>query len=219
LRQRIAFAGVNSFVFSNCDIDDIIKNGVITIKDRVDVVEDQIISEEKIYFNPSRTAQNGINFVTRDLIDELKRCDYESIKDMFRLLYILGNEDYNNHPNLIKHFFDNIGLKNLTFSKFFIKNLGEYMLRKLHMKVNFALNKRQITEFKKIVDGNEIIFNQNEIYKICKPASYMIYYLKEMNEYIEKVANGDLDKINEVKKLRRELTHLNKDEAFYSKYI
>jgi hypothetical protein len=92
-------------------------------------------------------------------------------------------------------------------------------LRKLHTKINFALNKNQIAEFRSIVDANGIIFNQNEIFKICKPASYMIYYLKEMNEYIDKVANCDLEKINENKKLKRELQHLNKEEDKYAKYI
>jgi hypothetical protein len=87
------------------------------------------------------------------------------------------------------------------------------------MKINFSLNKKQICEFKHIVEANELIFNQNEIYRICKPASYLIYYLKEVSDYIERLEYGDLEKINKVKKLRRELYFLNKEEMKFSKYV
>jgi hypothetical protein len=84
-------------------------------------IDTKISNEEKIYFNPTRTAQNGINFVTRDLIDEFKQCNEETVKDMFRLLYILNAEDYTHSPDLIQKFFDNLDIKNLSFSKFVFK--------------------------------------------------------------------------------------------------
>jgi hypothetical protein len=87
------------------------------------------------------------------------------------------------------------------------------------MKINFSLTGKQLVEFKRIVESNELLFNQNEIFKLCKPASYMIYYLKEINEYVNKLVEGDLEKINLAKKLRREYQHLSKEDVNYSKFI
>src|SRR5690349_11498715 len=101
----------------------------------------------------------------------------------------------------------------------FILILGEFILRKLHSKINFSLSRKQVLEFKKVSESNELLFNQNEMFKICRPASYMVYYLKEVNGYINKLADCDLSRLNETKKLRRELQHLSKEEVFYSKYI
>jgi hypothetical protein len=87
------------------------------------------------------------------------------------------------------------------------------------MKINFSLSKKQISEFKRIVEGNEVLFNQNEIFKICKPASYMVYYFKEINDYIDRLEHGDLERLNDVKKMRREMHTLNREEAKYSKFV
>jgi hypothetical protein len=87
------------------------------------------------------------------------------------------------------------------------------------MKVNFNLNKKQISEFRHILQSNDNLLNQNEIFKICKPASYLVYYLKEVAEYFEKLEYSDFETINNIKKLRRELHFLNKEEVKYFKYI
>jgi hypothetical protein len=123
LKSRIAFAGVNKFIYSHCDLDDMVKKGVDTIKERMEDLEQKIGNDEKIYFNPSRTAQNGVNFITRDLVEELKTCEDEKIKDLFRLLFILGKEDYTKARNPIVGFFDTLASKNLTFSKPDIYNI------------------------------------------------------------------------------------------------
>jgi hypothetical protein len=80
-------------------------------------VERKIGSDENIYFNPSRTAQNGINFVTKDLIEELKNCENERIKDLFRLLCILVGEEFNKSQP-IRSFFNSIATKNFSMSNF-----------------------------------------------------------------------------------------------------
>jgi hypothetical protein len=47
----------------------------------------------------------------------------------------------------------------------------------------------------------------------------MIYYLKEIYEFMNKVVNIDVEKMNGIKKLRRELQYLSKEEDSYSKFI
>lgn len=46
-------------------------------------------------FLPSKTAQNSLNFLTKeDEINLNKQCDLEQIQNLFKLIYILLNEDY-----------------------------------------------------------------------------------------------------------------------------
>jgi hypothetical protein len=116
IKQRLIFSSISNFTYSNCHLDDIIKDGLEVVRTRIDQIEDNINNEEKIYFNPSKTAQNGINFVTQGLIDDILRCSHnETIRDIFRLLYVLGNKDYTS-PLIIKDFFENLFKKGLTFS-------------------------------------------------------------------------------------------------------
>jgi hypothetical protein len=76
-----------------------------------------ITNEEKVYFNPSRTAQNGISFLTKELTEELlKSSQNETVKDIFRLLYILNKEDYNISPDIVHTFFIDLADKGLTLS-------------------------------------------------------------------------------------------------------
>jgi hypothetical protein len=118
LKLRIAFAGVTGNIYRNSDIEGIIKDGVDIIKDRMEEIQDEQDEDEKIYFNPSRTAQNGINFITKELINELKNCEDERVKDLFRLLFIIADEEYS-MPNVIKSFFDKMALQCVSFSKLF----------------------------------------------------------------------------------------------------
>jgi hypothetical protein len=86
------------------------------MKYRIELVENIIQTGEKVYFNPSKTAQNGINFITKDLIAEIiKASENDIVKDLFRLLNILNNEDMKN-PDPIGGFFMNLASKGLTFS-------------------------------------------------------------------------------------------------------
>ena len=58
------------------------------------------------YFKPSKTAQNAINFITKENIEDLKNCDDNEIKNIFKCFNIIsGIEDNNN--NIINNFFEN----------------------------------------------------------------------------------------------------------------
>jgi hypothetical protein len=115
LKQRIIFAGINHYTFSNCNLDDTIQDGLDVIKKRINDIQGQLGNEESFYFNPSRTAQNGINFITRELVEELKSTDDNTIHSLFKLLLILNNEE---SYQSIGSFFDSLAAKNMSFGNF-----------------------------------------------------------------------------------------------------
>ncbi len=72
-------------------------------------------------FTPSKTAQNGLNFVTKDEENNLcKKEQPEEILNVFRLVYILLNEPLINIPpqklieNLTTVVFEKLGVENLS---------------------------------------------------------------------------------------------------------
>ena len=72
-------------------------------------------------FTPSKTAQNGLNFVTKDEEHNLcKKEQPEEILNVFRLIYILINEPYTQIPpqklieNLTSGIFEKLGAENLS---------------------------------------------------------------------------------------------------------
>lgn len=72
-------------------------------------------------FTPSKTAQNGLNFVTKDEENNLcKKEQSEEILNVFRLVYILLNEPYSQITpqkmieNLLTVVFEKISVENLS---------------------------------------------------------------------------------------------------------
>jgi len=72
-------------------------------------------------FNPSKTAQNGLNFVTKEEENNLLKKDQpEEILNVFRLIYILLNEDYKDITpqkiieNLNTKIFARMGVENIS---------------------------------------------------------------------------------------------------------
>ncbi len=63
---------------------------------------------------PSKTAQNSLNFLTKEDENNLnKQCNLEQIQNLFKLIYVLLNEDYENisPEDLISNMLTNILIK------------------------------------------------------------------------------------------------------------
>ncbi len=63
---------------------------------------------------PSKTAQNSLNFLTKEDENNLnKQCNLEQIQNLFKLIYILLNEDYESvsPEDLISNMLTNILIK------------------------------------------------------------------------------------------------------------
>src|SRR4051794_14618346 len=90
------FASISRYTHSKTNLNNIIQNGIGVIKERITIIDTKIQNGEKIYFNPSKTAQNAINFLNKELITELlANTDIELVQDIFKLLNILIKEDPN----------------------------------------------------------------------------------------------------------------------------
>jgi hypothetical protein len=93
-------------------------------------------------FAPSKTAQNGLNFVTKD--EEANLCQKqqnEEILNVFKLIYIFINEDYSNIPddqlisNLTNNIYPKLGIESL--SKYFFKCFSRISILKSHFEKIF----------------------------------------------------------------------------------
>lgn len=76
-------------------------------------------------FIPSKTAQNSLNFLTKEDENNLyKLSNNEQIQNLFRLIYILLKEDYESisPENLITNLSKNI------FPKYNVENFSKFIL-------------------------------------------------------------------------------------------
>jgi hypothetical protein len=72
-------------------------------------------------FNPSKTAQNGLNFVTKDEENNLSTKEQpQEIINIFKLIYIILGIDYTSIPDnliiqhLTKDIYTQLGVENLS---------------------------------------------------------------------------------------------------------
>jgi hypothetical protein len=77
--------------------------------------------------------------------------------------------------------------------------------------INYYLTKDQIDNIIAIVNHDDSIIKSNSIYSISKPASHLVYYIKELYEYVEKVSKCDLRRLYEYRRLVDE-------KNFYEKF-
>ncbi len=61
--------------------------------------------------------------------------------------------------------------------------------------INYSLNDNQIAAIQNVVSQNYNIINPTMIYGICKPASHLAYYIKELYEYIVRIGDVDLQSL------------------------
>jgi hypothetical protein len=67
--------------------------------------------------------------------------------------------------------------------------------------INYSLNEDQIVAIRNIIEQNYTIINPSLIYGICKPASHIVYYIKELYDYIRTVSDIHLQSLYEYRRL------------------
>jgi hypothetical protein len=77
--------------------------------------------------------------------------------------------------------------------------------------INYYLTNQQIDSIIAIVDNNSHIIKPHLIYNINKPASHLVYYIKELYEYVVSLSSCDLRMIYEYRRLVDE-------KKFYEKF-
>lgn len=135
-----------------------------------------------MFFSPSRTAQNGLNFITKE--DEMLLCSLpydennENIFDMFRFIYILLNEEFSNFKSekIIPNLF------NVIMPKYNSSNLKHLFEFTICTNLNISLN--QYHKIEGLLKKNNKFFFSHIIFKISKPASYLTFIIKEIYEFI-----------------------------------
>ena len=138
-------------------------------------------NKENCIFIPSRTALNSLIFVTKEEISNLKNNTSVEIGLIFKLIYIIIDENYNENittSKLIENFIK------VVLLKFKVKDLKNLIIQYCNKYSNLNLNHTKIDKIKNIINQNPKIISNKEIKKINRPLSYITYLLKEINDYI-----------------------------------
>ena len=125
-KQRIIISYLNKEISKNLNPDSIVRDHSNFIKERIDILENEFTINninrdyllKTVY--PSKTAQNGLNFLTQELEKYLiSCCDIPEILKIFKLIHLLLKENMNEDKiNISKNLFENL------FPKYNVPNLS-----------------------------------------------------------------------------------------------
>lgn len=134
MKERFLFTKSHKLIIENYKPKYIIKDYARLVEIRISILEEFLntyIAEPEVEylvsksFKPSRTAQNGLNFITKEEEENLRNMEYnDEIANIVRIIYILMKQNYDkvNPEMLVENLFSNI------FQKFKIENLSIYLI-------------------------------------------------------------------------------------------
>ena len=146
-------------------------------KEKIDLNKKNEIS----IFTPSKTALNCLIYITKEEMSNLKNNTSVEIGLIFKLIYIIIDENYNENTTaskLIENFIKVILLK------YKVKDLKNLLIHYCNKNTNLNLNQTKIDKIKDILNKNPKLISNNDIKKINRPLSYITYLLKEIHDYI-----------------------------------
>lgn len=145
-------------------------------------------------FAPSKTASNGLNFITKEEENNLiKKEQSNEVLNIFRCIYIIINENYEGIPSnkIIENLLLNI------FHKRKIENLSKEHLKAEYLFFNtFPGNLNVFTQSQhesllKLQQDNPKLLNSSDLLKMSRSVSYMTFILKEVFDYLNmKTSDG-----------------------------
>lgn len=136
-------------------------------------------------FLPSKTAQNGLNFVTKDEETNLAVKEQpEEILNLFKLIYIILNEDYSSLEsntliqNLVQNIYPKLNVENL--SMFFLTPESLFLN---YISKNTILTDDQYNQMTGLLQNYPKLLSSSDLMKINRCVSYLTFILKEFNDY------------------------------------
>ena len=130
--------------------------------------------------NGSKTALNGLNFITNDERDNLisKEQPNEVIL-LFSIILILLNEKYESIPRnkIIEYFFKEI------FKQYKVETLKQLFLQNIIKNCNY-LNNDQLEKIEELIKANPALTSSSDMFRINRNISYMTFILKEIIQFI-----------------------------------
>ena len=138
-------------------------------------------------FIPTKTAQNGLNFITKDEEGYLiKKEQPQEMISLFTVIYVLLNENYEQiePQKIISNLFTEI------YAKYQVDTIKALFLSHIVKNAN-NLTQNQINILAKILRENPSMLSSTEILKINRSISYMIFIFKELFAFIfQKTQDG-----------------------------
>jgi hypothetical protein len=229
--MRILFSHLNKTVHEKYSVKDVVRDYSHLIADKINKSEEYFKNfflknpENEILLNrgfrPSKTAQNCLNFITKNdesnLPLDVDANSSEEIANIFKIIYILLKQNPNKVKNemLVENLFNKImvNLKIQNLSKNYILILETLFLNIICH--NLTLNTEQYTKIIEIIEMNKQILNSAYVLRFNKIASYITFIIKEIYDYITlRTEDGLLllnlkKKYHELKKMRDFLKKIN----------
>jgi hypothetical protein len=228
--MRLTFSKMSKEVYSHYPPTEILNEYLCLLQENIFTKENYLSlfmmspEEEKLIckpFVPSKTAQNGLNFITKEeellfshenLVNLPAR---EEINAILKIIYILIRQNYEKiEENLLGD-----QLINKILSKMKIDNLSNdtfKILETLFQNVicnNLLLSNDQISKIISIVEKTENVLNPTYILKSCKVIAYVTFIIKEIYEYLTVKAHDGTP----ILYLRKHRNNLKKLKEKYSK--
>jgi hypothetical protein len=170
-------------------------------------------------FTPSKTAQSGLNFITKDEEQTLaSTAQPEDIVYVFKLIYIYLGESYDSLPDdaVIVH------LITVLEAKYNVDNLSKYTYLQLeslfisHICKNVEFDSDRLKKVIELVKKCPKIISSSDFLKINRSMSYLTFILKEIYEYAT-TKSIDGVYVSQLRLLRDEIAVLNKRLESYRK--
>ena len=201
LKERIIFSTLNNKSnLGQIDSKEIILDYYYLIKRSIHSIKKELRenSIDENFLNkislPSKTAQNGLNFFTKDIEGSFLTSKCEEVKFIVQLILILLNENYENlnECNNLEEFFIKIifpKYKTENLSKIiinYLKNLESLFFNHIYTNVFIKniISSSQIIKFNEIILKTPDLIKPSQISKSNLGAMYISFSLKEIYDYL-----------------------------------
>ncbi len=174
-------------------------------------------------FVPSKTAQNSLNFITKEeeIILTQENISTLPVRDeiigIFKIIFLLIRQNFEKvDETLLPEYLINkilVKLKIDNLSNIICKNL-EILFQNLICN-NLLLSHEQISKIISIVEKNENVLNPTHILKSCKVAACVTFIIKEIYEYVTVKAHDSTPILllrkhrNNLRKMKEKLYRIN----------
>jgi len=159
-------------------------------------------------FIPSKTAQNGLNFIsTTDEKNLANTTQPNEIINIFKIMFLMMNEPLHNlnEQDLIKHLMTRI------YPRVGIDNIKSLFLQCI-VKIDY-FSQEQLDKLNALTGNNPKVFFSGELLKVNKTVSFFSFFLKEFYDYcMSKSFDGTY--IFKIRKIYSRMNHLNQRAEF-----
>ena len=222
VEDKITLSYLNKDILSNIIPSDVLSDSLPAIQRSIEIKQKKLncTEEEKIIIDkmtayPSKTAQTGLNFLTKERESEIIDSNDVSSKELARMIYCCLGETGVNDYESVKEAFEHI------FSKFNVNSIKKLFSQVIYKSIYHDLlsDNNEITvntsTIIRCIEGNKELITDSLANNTNKTFSYIAFSLEEICDYLKEYEN--IENNQEIKKKLREQVEINTLKAEYKK--